>query len=194
MNQFKNIPQELKNIPNWVCWQSIPDPKAHSGVKKVPINPHTGGQAQSNNPQTWADFDTALGASAHCAAHMSQSGCLATSRQREAPPPGKSFGSLIDGMLQLRHVVGGDDARRLAGRLSGKLGTNDEEATLDANEAFSVRRVFDVGQQEADLGIQFVDSAIALQSCTLLRHALAAHEGRHAGIAGLSINLAHLRL
>lgn len=64
MNLYKNIPQELKNIPNWVCWQSIPDPKAHSGVKKVPINPHTGGQAQSNNPQTWADFDTALGASA----------------------------------------------------------------------------------------------------------------------------------
>ena len=61
---YETIPQELKNIPNWVCWQSVPDPKAHSGVKKVPVNPHTGGQAQSNNPQTWADFDTALGASA----------------------------------------------------------------------------------------------------------------------------------
>lgn len=61
---YSEIPQELKNIPNWVCWQSVPDPKAHSGIKKVPINPRTGGQAQSNNPQTWADFDTALGASA----------------------------------------------------------------------------------------------------------------------------------
>ena len=61
---YTSIPRELKNMPNWVCWKAVPDPKAHSGVKKIPINPHTGGQAMSNNPQTWADFDTALRASA----------------------------------------------------------------------------------------------------------------------------------
>lgn len=46
-----------------MCWQAIPDERAHSGVRKVPVNPQTGGQAMSNNPQTWTDFDTAVRAS-----------------------------------------------------------------------------------------------------------------------------------
>ena len=46
-----------------MCWQAIPDERAHSGVKKVPVNPQTGGQAMSNNPQTWTDFDAAVRAS-----------------------------------------------------------------------------------------------------------------------------------
>ena len=62
-NPYIAIPQELKAIPNWVCWKAIPDERSHSGIKKVPVNPKTGGQAMSNNPQTWADFDTALRAS-----------------------------------------------------------------------------------------------------------------------------------
>ena len=57
---FKNIPNELKNIPNWVCWKAYPDANSHSGIKKVPINPHTGGQAMSNNPQTWSSYETAV--------------------------------------------------------------------------------------------------------------------------------------
>ncbi|MBR7084120.1 MAG: hypothetical protein IKI37_02945 [Oscillospiraceae bacterium] len=57
---YKNIPGELKAVPNWVCWKAIPDPKSHSGIKKIPINPLTGGQAMSNNPQTWSDFQTAV--------------------------------------------------------------------------------------------------------------------------------------
>ena len=60
---YETIPQELKSLPNWICWQATPDEKSHSGVKKTPINPRTGGNAQSNNPSTWADFDTALQAS-----------------------------------------------------------------------------------------------------------------------------------
>lgn len=60
---YQVIPQEMKDIPNWVCWKSYPDPKSHSGIKKVPINPYTGGQAMSNNPQTWSDYDTAVRAS-----------------------------------------------------------------------------------------------------------------------------------
>lgn len=57
---YEHIPQELKALPNWVCWQAVPDPKAHSGVSKKPVNPRTGGFAQSNNLSTWADFDTAV--------------------------------------------------------------------------------------------------------------------------------------
>ena len=60
---YEKIPDDLKNCPNWVCWKSEPDPKSHSGIKKIPINPRTGGQAMSNHPETWSDFETALRAS-----------------------------------------------------------------------------------------------------------------------------------
>lgn len=60
---YQVIPQEMKDIPNWVCWKSYPDHKSHSGIKKIPVNPYTGGQAMSNNPQTWSDYDTAVRAS-----------------------------------------------------------------------------------------------------------------------------------
>lgn len=62
---YENIPQTLKNLPNWICWKAIPQPRPddpqHFG--KIPIDPKTGGSAQSNNPDTWTDFDTALKAS-----------------------------------------------------------------------------------------------------------------------------------
>lgn len=61
---YEFIPEELKLLKNWVCWKAEPDPKAHSGLKKIPINPHTGGQAMSNNPDTWSDFETAVRVSA----------------------------------------------------------------------------------------------------------------------------------
>ena len=57
---YNCIPDELKSIPNWVCWKAYPEANAHSGIRKVPINPITGGQAMSNNPQTWTNFETAL--------------------------------------------------------------------------------------------------------------------------------------
>lgn len=57
---YESIPNELRSIPNWVCWKAYPDAKSHSGIRKIPINPITGGQAMSNNPQTWTGFETAL--------------------------------------------------------------------------------------------------------------------------------------
>lgn len=60
---YEFIPSELKRLRNWVCWKAEPDPRSHSGISKKPINPRTGGQAQSNNPETWSDFDTAVMAS-----------------------------------------------------------------------------------------------------------------------------------
>ena len=62
-NMYEKIPEELKKCPQWVCWRSEPDPNSHSGIKKIPINPRTGGQAMSNNPETWSDFQTAVQAS-----------------------------------------------------------------------------------------------------------------------------------
>lgn len=57
---YEFIPEELKKLKNWVCWRAVPDEKSHSGISKIPINPYTGGMAQSNNPSTWSDFETAV--------------------------------------------------------------------------------------------------------------------------------------
>lgn len=59
---YEQIPQELKALPNWICWDAVPDEK-RGKIKKVPINALTGGGGMSNNPSTWCDFDTAVRAS-----------------------------------------------------------------------------------------------------------------------------------
>lgn len=59
------IPKELRSVSNWCCWQAVPDPGQPGKIKKVPINVKTGEQAQSNNPRTWCDFNTAVAASAN---------------------------------------------------------------------------------------------------------------------------------
>lgn len=47
---YQNIPAELKQLKQWVCWAGT----------KLPKNPHTGGNAMSNNPSTWGTFDEAI--------------------------------------------------------------------------------------------------------------------------------------
>lgn len=54
------IPAELKRLRQWVCWQAVPDPVRPDHPRKTPVNPMTGGGAMSNNPDTWADYDTAV--------------------------------------------------------------------------------------------------------------------------------------
>lgn len=48
---IQNIPHELRSLPNFVCW---------TGQDKVPKNPHTGGNAMANNPETWGTFEEAV--------------------------------------------------------------------------------------------------------------------------------------
>lgn len=52
----KNIPRELKNLTQWVCYRT-----QRSGEKtaKFMISPNTGAFAKSNDPTTWADYETA---------------------------------------------------------------------------------------------------------------------------------------
>ena len=59
-DKYTAIPEELKKLPNWICWKAVPDEKSHSGISKKPINPKDGTFAKSNDPSTWADFDTAV--------------------------------------------------------------------------------------------------------------------------------------
>lgn len=56
---FENIPEELKNTKQWVCWQAVEDPKRKK-IKKVPINPRTGQGAKSNDKKTWVSFQQAF--------------------------------------------------------------------------------------------------------------------------------------
>ena len=55
-----NIPKELKKLPQWVNWEMQPDESRPGKMKKLPINPLTGGKAQSNNPTTWTTYQTAI--------------------------------------------------------------------------------------------------------------------------------------
>lgn len=49
--KIDNIPEELKKVKQWVCW---------IGSDKVPKNPASGKNAQSNNPKTWGTFAQAV--------------------------------------------------------------------------------------------------------------------------------------
>src|SRR5690606_37008213 len=52
MNQYENIPEELKQLPQWVCHRN-----------KVPFNPLTGAPAKAGQPVTWARFEDSVKAS-----------------------------------------------------------------------------------------------------------------------------------
>ncbi len=56
---YDNIPIELKEQNRWVLYRLYWDEKRGKYDKK-PFNARTGGMAQSNNPSTWCDYETAL--------------------------------------------------------------------------------------------------------------------------------------
>ena len=52
----EGIPQEMKDLPNWVCWRF----ETSDGRKtKIPYNPKTGGRAKANDPTTWVTYEEA---------------------------------------------------------------------------------------------------------------------------------------
>jgi len=51
MNRYENIPEELKQLPQWVCHRN-----------KIPFNPITGAPAKAGHQDTWASFDDAVNA------------------------------------------------------------------------------------------------------------------------------------
>lgn len=62
MTQLKpnSIPEELKRVPNWCCYQLMPDKSRPEKPKKIPKNALTGGNAQSNNSETWTTYEKAV--------------------------------------------------------------------------------------------------------------------------------------
>ena len=51
ITRIENIPEELKKVDQWVCWV---------GADKIPKNPASGKNAQSNNSNTWGTFKQAV--------------------------------------------------------------------------------------------------------------------------------------
>ena len=51
----EQIPAALREQPKWLCWRE-------EGDKKPPYNPTTNRKSDSNSPETWTDFETALNA------------------------------------------------------------------------------------------------------------------------------------
>ena len=51
--KYADFPAELKKLKQFVCWV---------GSDKIPKNPHTGGNAMSNKPDTWGTFNEAVAA------------------------------------------------------------------------------------------------------------------------------------
>jgi hypothetical protein len=59
MSVFSQIPQELKDRPQWICWKKV----MRDGKEvKIPVNPRTGGQAAVDKPATYASYDMAIAA------------------------------------------------------------------------------------------------------------------------------------
>lgn len=65
---WNNIPQELKDKRQWVCYMMPVNPEKGK-PDKIPINPHTLWGASSTNPDTWGSFQEAIeqvGQVGHC--------------------------------------------------------------------------------------------------------------------------------
>jgi len=61
VNQYDNLPQELRENGRFNCWR-YEVKKGGGKPDKVPYNVLTGGKGQSNNPATFTDYRTALSA------------------------------------------------------------------------------------------------------------------------------------
>lgn len=57
------FPEELRTLPQWICWRLEPDPQGGK-ARKVPYDPKTGQRASSTNPATWGSLEQAEAACA----------------------------------------------------------------------------------------------------------------------------------
>ena len=51
------IPDELKALRRWVCWRTV---VRDGKPTKVPVDPETGKNASSSDPETWSAYSKAL--------------------------------------------------------------------------------------------------------------------------------------
>lgn len=56
---YQNIPKELRNLKQWGLFHLKYVPERHKNTK-IPLNAYDGTLGKSDDPSTWAEFDTAL--------------------------------------------------------------------------------------------------------------------------------------
>ena len=56
---FENIPQVLRERPQWVAWFAAKNPEKPEKPDKILLNPKTGYAARTNNAATWGSFEQA---------------------------------------------------------------------------------------------------------------------------------------
>lgn len=61
MEKYKNIPENLKGLKQWVCFKLEYNEKKGKN-DKIPKDPRTGYNAKANDPATWSDYQTAVNA------------------------------------------------------------------------------------------------------------------------------------
>lgn len=59
--KLENVPEELKALPNWVCYR-MEERCGQPKPTKVPYNPTTGDKAKANDSTTWTDYEICLAA------------------------------------------------------------------------------------------------------------------------------------
>lgn len=57
---YRNLPVEIKVLPNWVCFLVNPDPARPGKFLKEPYNPNTGEKASHSNSSTWTMYAIAV--------------------------------------------------------------------------------------------------------------------------------------
>ncbi len=85
MSQYHNIPNELRQLRQWVC----------AGTDKIPLNPRTGRKADPTDPETWGSFEEACRAGKRHIGFVLSAGdpysCIdlddPTERKKDVPDP-----------------------------------------------------------------------------------------------------------
>src|SRR5713101_6976808 len=60
MKDFTHIPQELRDLSQWVCWKLV-QKKGAPKPTKVPVQPNCR-PASTTDPRTWSTFDQVVAA------------------------------------------------------------------------------------------------------------------------------------
>ncbi|MGO1580126.1 MAG: hypothetical protein ACTHWZ_01775 [Peptoniphilaceae bacterium] len=60
-NQYKNVPEEMKDLPRWIKWKKVAKKNKHGNTKwtKIPYSIKDNSSFNWNNPNKWESYNTA---------------------------------------------------------------------------------------------------------------------------------------
>lgn len=122
--------------------------------------------------------DAPLGTAAHGAADVADSGSAASAGKDESSQRGQHGVEAVYLLLHRFHLRGGDDAGLVEFGLpavGGEVGADDKEVVLHLLHEATVLFVGKVGDEESQVGIEFIDGAVGFQADVGFGHSGAAH-------------------